>query len=70
MAPLATMRIKMSVAGVILILFGVAWLLKGIGVLPGNIITGTVPSVWLARLPILIGILMLAGANARPKKLK
>ena len=60
----------MSVAGVILILFGGAWLLKAIGALPGSIISGTVPSVSLARLPILIGILLLAGANARPTKPK
>ena len=60
----------MSVAGVILMLFGVAWLLKGIGALPGNIITGPVPSPYFARLPILIGIILLAGANARPKNPK
>ena len=64
------MRINISIAGVILILFGAAWILKGIGALPGNIITGSVPPIWFARLPIIIGILMLAGANARPKKPK
>jgi hypothetical protein len=64
------MRISTSLAGIVLILFGVAWILKGLGALPGNIITGPVPPIWWARLPILIGIVLLAGANARPRKPK
>jgi len=60
----------MSVAGVILILFGAAWILKGIGALPGNIITGPIPPLWHARIPIIIGILMIVGVNAHPPKPK
>jgi hypothetical protein len=64
------MRITTNILGAVLVLFGVAWLLKVMGVLPGNIITGPVPSPWWARYPILIGLILLAAANARPKKPK
>ena len=64
------MRISTNFAGIVVILFGVAWILKGLGALPGIIITGPVPPIWWARLPILIGIVLLAGANARPRKPK
>jgi hypothetical protein len=64
------MRITTNILGVVLIIFGVAWTLKGVGALPENIITGAVPPISWARLPILIGIIVLGAANARPKKPK
>jgi hypothetical protein len=59
------MRIVMSVAGVLLILVGIVWILQGINVLPGSFMTGQTKWAVIGVITALIGIALLVLARRR-----
>ena len=59
------MKIALSIIGVLVILMGGAWVLQGINVLPGSVMTGQIQWAWYGGLALLIGIGLLVFANRR-----
>ena len=55
----------MSVAGVLLILVGIVWILQGINVLPGSFMTGQTKWAVIGVITALIGIALLVLARRR-----
>ena len=55
----------MSVAGVLLILVGLVWILQGINVLPGSFMTGQTKWAVIGVITALIGIALLVLARRR-----
>lgn len=59
------MRITMTVAGVLLILVGLVWILQGINVLPGSFMTGQTKWAVIGTITALIGAALLVLARRR-----
>jgi uncharacterized membrane protein HdeD (DUF308 family) len=59
------MRIVMSVAGVLLILVGLVWILQGINVLPGSFMTGQTKWAVYGAILAVVGLALLISANRR-----
>ena len=55
----------MNVAGVLLILMGVVWILQGINVLPGSFMTGQTKWAINGAVAVVIGIALLVFARRR-----
>ena len=59
------MRIAMTIAGVLLILMGIVWILQGINVLPGSFMTGQRRWAVNGAIAAVIGIALLVFARRR-----
>jgi len=59
------MRIAMTIAGVLLILMGIVWILQGINVLPGSFMTGQTKWAVNGAIAAVIGIALLVFARRR-----
>jgi uncharacterized membrane protein HdeD (DUF308 family) len=57
------MRTAMIVAGVLLLLIGVIWILQGINVLPGSFMTGQTKWTVIGTVTAIVGIVLLATAR-------
>jgi len=59
------MRIAMTIAGVLLILVGIVWILQGINVLPGSFMTGQTKWAVIGAIAAIAGIALLVFARRR-----
>jgi len=59
------MRTAMTIAGVLLILMGIVWILQGINVLPGSFMTGQRKWAVNGAIAAIIGIALLVFARRR-----
>jgi uncharacterized membrane protein HdeD (DUF308 family) len=59
------MRIAMTVAGVLLILIGIIWILQGINVLPGSFMTGQTKWAVIGTVAAVVGIALVVLARRR-----
>jgi LPXTG-motif cell wall-anchored protein len=59
------MRIILTVAGAILVLFGAIWFLQGINVLPGSFMTGQIRWAVYGGIAIVVGIGLLFAARRK-----
>ncbi len=59
------MRIILSIVGILLILMGAVWILQGVNVLPGSVMTGQVQWAIYGGLAMVIGIGLIVFANRR-----
>ena len=59
------MRIAMNVVGIILVFFGVVWILQGINVLPGSFMTGQMKWAVYGGITAVIGAALLIRANRK-----
>jgi hypothetical protein len=57
------MRTAMIVAGVVLLLAGVIWILQGINVLPGSFMTGQTKWAVIGVVTAIVGIVLLVTAR-------
>jgi uncharacterized membrane protein HdeD (DUF308 family) len=57
------MRTAMIVAGVLLLLVGVTWILQGINVLPGSFMTGQTKWAVIGTVTAIVGIVLLVTAR-------
>jgi hypothetical protein len=57
------MRTAMIVAGVVLLLVGVIWILQGINVLPGSFMTGQTKWAVIGAVSAIVGIVLLVTAR-------
>ena len=57
------MRTAMIVAGVVLLLVGVIWILQGINVLPGSFMTGQTKWAVIGVVTAIVGIVLLVPAR-------
>jgi hypothetical protein len=55
----------MTVAGVLLVLMGIVWILQGINVLPGSFMTGQTKWAVIGMITAAIGIALLVFARRR-----
>ena len=55
----------MTVAGVVLILIGIVWILQGINVLPGSFMTGQTKWAVIGTIAAIVGIALLVFARRR-----
>jgi uncharacterized membrane protein HdeD (DUF308 family) len=53
------MRIAMMIAGVLLLLVGIVWILQGINVLPGSFMTGQTKWAVIGCVAAIAGIVLL-----------
>jgi len=63
------MRTAMIIGGIVALLLGIVWLLQGVGILPGSVMTGQ--SFWAAVGLILIvcgGGVLFVGIRRKPSK--
>jgi hypothetical protein len=60
------MRTALNVAGALLLLMGIVWILQGIGVLPGSFMTGQMRWAAYGAVTAALGIALLAAARRRP----
>ncbi len=61
------MRIVLNVFGVLLTLLGLVWILQGLNVLLGSMMSGHIQYSILGLVVGIIGIAMLVYANRRPR---
>ncbi len=61
------MRIVLNVFGVLLTLLGLVWILQGLNVLLGSMMSGHIQYAILGLVVAIIGIAMLVFANRRPR---
>ncbi len=61
------MKIVLNVFGVLLTLLGLVWILQGLNVLLGSMMSGHIQYAILGLVVAIIGIAMLVYANRRPK---
>lgn len=59
------MRIFLSILGVLLILVGVVWVLQGIGVIGGSVMTGQSQWTIIGGISFLVGAGLLVFANRK-----
>jgi TRAP-type mannitol/chloroaromatic compound transport system permease small subunit len=59
------MRTAMTIAGVLLILMGIVWILQGINILPGSFMTGQRKWAVNGAIAAVIGIALLVFARRR-----
>lgn len=57
------MRMLMTIAGVLLVLMGVVWILQGINVLPGSFMTGQTKWAVYGTLTAVAGIVLIVLAR-------
>jgi len=57
------MKVTLSIAGAVLVLFGAIWFLQGINVLPGSFMTGQTRWAVYGGITIAAGIALLLFAN-------
>jgi uncharacterized membrane protein HdeD (DUF308 family) len=57
------MRTSMIVAGVVLLLVGVIWILQGINVLPGSFMTGQTKWAVIGTITAIVGLALLFTAR-------
>jgi len=62
------MRIGLSVVGILLILSGGIWILQGIGVLPGSLMSGQIQWAINGSIAVVIGVGLIVYANWPKKK--
>jgi uncharacterized membrane protein SirB2 len=60
-----TMRILLNIIAVVLIIAGGVWILQGIGILGGSVMTGQTQWAIYGSLAALVGIVLLVFANRR-----
>ena len=60
------MRTALYVAGALLLLMGIVWILQGIGVLPGSFMTGQMRWATYGAVTAAVGIALLVAARRRP----
>lgn len=61
------MKWVLNIVGVLLILIGLVWILQGINVLPGSMMSGKIQYSILGFVVDVVGILMIVFANRRRK---
>ena len=59
------MRIFLSVVAVLIILIGGVWLLQGINILPGSMMTGQIKWAINGGIAVIVGIALLVFANRK-----
>jgi hypothetical protein len=60
----------MRIAGVLLILIGLVWMLQGVGILPGSVMTGQVFWFWMGLLSVAAGVgaIVVTSRRASPRR--
>lgn len=61
------MKVLLSVIGVLLVLVGLVWILQGVNILLGSMMSGHIQYSILGLVVAVIGIGLLMYANRRPK---
>ena len=61
------MKITLNIFGLLLMLFGVIWLLQGINVLPGSFMTGQIQWAVYGGIAIIAGVALLVLAKRRKR---
>jgi hypothetical protein len=61
------MKWVLNIIGVLLILVGIVWILQGINILPGSIMSGQIQYTYYGLILDLVGIALLVVANRRSK---
>ena len=64
----ATMRVVVSLVGVLLALMGCVWILQGINLLPGSFMTGHIQWAVFGAILAVIGAAQAVWANTRQTK--
>jgi hypothetical protein len=59
------MRIFLSILAVLLILVGVVWVLQGIGVIGGSVMTGQSQWTIIGGVSFIVGVVLLVFANRK-----
>jgi uncharacterized membrane protein HdeD (DUF308 family) len=62
------MRVLLTVLGVLLIVFGVIWILQGIDVLPGSFMTGDIHWAIYGAIAVVVGIILIAAARRKKRQ--
>ncbi|MEO6527924.1 MAG: hypothetical protein ABIP93_14995 [Gemmatimonadaceae bacterium] len=57
------MRTASNVAGIVLLLMGLVWILQGINILPGSFMTGQTKWAVYGAISAIIGLVLLFGVN-------
>jgi uncharacterized membrane protein YeaQ/YmgE (transglycosylase-associated protein family) len=58
-------RIVLNIVGLILALFGIVWILQGLGILPGSFMTGHIRWAVVGAVVLVVAIAILVSANRR-----
>jgi LPXTG-motif cell wall-anchored protein len=61
------LKITLNIFGLLLMLFGVIWLLQGINVLPGSFMTGQIQWAVYGGIAIIAGVALLVLAKRRKR---
>jgi hypothetical protein len=61
------MRTLLAIAGVLLVLVGLVWLLQGIGILPGSFMTGQLKWAVCGAVSVVAGVLVIAVSRRRSR---
>ncbi len=61
------MRIILSILGILLILVGAVWILQGVNVIGGSVMTGQTQWAVYGALSAILGVVLLVLANRRRK---
>jgi hypothetical protein len=61
------MKLTLNILGGVLALFGVVWILQGIGVLPGSFMTGQIQWAIYGAISLAVGGLLIVLARRRPR---
>jgi hypothetical protein len=64
------MKVLLSVIGVLLILVGLVWILQGVNILLGSMMSGHIQYSILGLVVAVIGVGLLIYANRRPKVMR
>ena len=60
------MKLTMNILGVLLILFGIIWVLQGTNVLPGSFMSGQIQWAVYGGLAFVLGVVLMAFARKIP----
>jgi hypothetical protein len=61
------MKWILNILGVILVLMGLLWILQGVNVLPGTMMSGHIQYTYIGIAVDALGIVLLVLANRRPR---
>jgi uncharacterized membrane protein HdeD (DUF308 family) len=62
------MRILIRIIGILLVILGAVWVLQGVDVLPGSVMTGDVHWAIYGAIAIVVGIILIAASSRRKAK--
>lgn len=59
------MKVALNILGILLILVGIVWILQGVGILPGSVMTGNMMWAYIGIVLDAVGAVLLYLANRR-----